>query len=308
VTGERRLDGRLPPAEMFPAGVAGIRTRCTTLPGGLRLRVAEAGDEQAPPVLLLHGWAASVYMWRAWFAPLAAAGFRAVAVDLPGHGLSDKPDDAADYRLEAQVAVIRALLDVERLDGAHIVAQSMAGTIALELAATGDARLGRIALVNPACFGRVQWLGLGRLLSAGPMFSVVPHLVTRWSVAWAHRMVYGDPSLITPRDVDEYWAPSQFPAYSRAIWRLVREFQWARIPADIMARRLRVLTSPVLVVLGGRDRLVCDARPYVSALIDAGAPLEVRAVKQGGHAVNEERPAEVVRIALEFLGGKSDRL
>jgi pimeloyl-ACP methyl ester carboxylesterase len=287
---------------MFPAGATGIRTRRVTLASGLSLRVAEAGSSTAPPVLLLHGWGASLYMWRAWFAPLAAAGWRVVVPDLPGHGLSDKPDDPAAYRLERQVAVIRELLDLERFDRVDVVAQSMAGTIALELALDGERRLRALTLVNPACFGRIRKQMLGRLMSPPAVDPLLPRLVTRWVVAQAHRMVYGDPSLITDRDEDEYWAPSQFPSYARAMRRLLHEFRWRRPPVEQMAVRLRELPRPVLVVLGTQDRLVRDTRPYVARLLELGSPLEVREVIGGGHAVNEERPAEVIAATLGFLG------
>jgi pimeloyl-ACP methyl ester carboxylesterase len=55
------------------------------------------------------------------------------------------------------------------------------------------------------------------------------------------------------------------------------------------------------VVLGTRDRVVREARPYVAALRAAGAPLEVHVSLDGGHAVNEERPEEIVPKVLEFL-------
>jgi pimeloyl-ACP methyl ester carboxylesterase len=132
--------------------------------------------------------------------------------------------------------------------------------------------------------------------------AVLPWFVTRWVVTRAHRLVYGDPSLITERDEDEYWAPSQFPSYAHAMRRLLHEFSWRRPPVDEMARRLRASTRPILVVLGTRDRLVRDARPYVGRLKALGAPLEVYEVVGGGHAVNEERPAEVVEVTLRFLG------
>jgi pimeloyl-ACP methyl ester carboxylesterase len=287
---------------MFPAGVEGIRVRRVTLAGGLSLRVAEAGPPDGPPVLLLHGWGASLYMWRDWFAPLAAVGLRVIAPDLPGHGLSDKPSSPAVYRLEQQVSIIRELLDAERLDRVDIVAQSMAGTIALELALKGEARLRRLALVNPACFGRIRLQVVGRLVSPSAVDPVLPRLVTRSVVSRAHRMVYGDPSRITERDEDEYWAPSQFPSYSRSMRRLLHEFQWGRPPVQAMASRLRGLVSPALVVLGTRDRLVRDARPYVARLLALNAPLQVHEVVGGGHAVNEECPVEVVAATLGFLG------
>lgn len=279
---------------MFPAGVPAVRARTAVLRDGLRLRVVESGYADAPPVLLLHGWGASVYMWRDWFASLAAKGYRAIAVDLPGHGLSDKPDEAAPYHLAPLMNVVRELLDVERLARVDVVAQSMAGTIALELALAGEPRIARLALVNPACFGVIPMLRITPLLRFGLVGRVMPYLLTRASVARAHRLVYGDPSRIRQRDIDQYWAPSQFPAYSRALWRLATGFEWDRQPADLMAQRLRALPTPVQVVLGGRDRLVCDSRPYVGALVAAGAPLEVSVVEAGGHAVNEELPGEVM--------------
>lgn len=286
---------------MFPAGLAGIRTRMVALGDGTRLRLAESGDPTAPPVLLLHGWGASNYMWRAWFAPLAAAGYRAVAVDLPGHGLSDKPVHDAAYRLSSLVGVVRELIGLERLDGAGVVAQSMAGTIALELLLAGEPRVGRLALVNPACFGRIRLQKLGRAVSPAVVDGVLHRLVTRRIVSRAHRMAYGDPSRITARDEEEYWAPSQFPSYARAMRRLLHQFTWARPPVDRMAARLRALPDEVLVVLGSRDRLVRDAAGYVAALRAAGAPLRVDEVVGGGHAVNEERPAEVIALVLEHL-------
>jgi pimeloyl-ACP methyl ester carboxylesterase len=91
--------------------------------------------------------------------------------------------------------------------------------------------------------------------------------------------------------------------------RLVHEFTWRRAPAAEMAARLATIpapTSPLLVVLGTRDRLVRDARPYVAALRAAGAPLEVYVSVGGGHAVNEERPGEIVPRVLAFLQRPAD--
>jgi pimeloyl-ACP methyl ester carboxylesterase len=156
-------------------------------------------------------------------------------------------------------------------------------------------------LVNPACFGRVRLQKLARLVSPSLVDVVLPHLVARWIVARTHRMVYGDPSGITARDEDEYWAPSQFPSFARAMRRLLHEFRWTRPPARLMAERIGALSDRMLVVLGTRDRLVLDAAPYVTSLAEYGAPLELRMIEGGGHAVNEERPANVIQLALDFL-------
>jgi pimeloyl-ACP methyl ester carboxylesterase len=266
--------------------------------------VAESGDASAPTVLLVHGWGASLYMWHDWFAPLAAAGRRVVAIDLPGHGLSDKPTALGRYTLPALIDVLRELIALRTLGAPDIVAQSMGGTIVLELAVRCAAPVGRLVLVNPACFGRVGALRLARRASPRAMEPVLDRLVPRWVVARGHRVVYGDPTLITAEDIDQYWAPSQFPGYARAMRRLVHEFTWERPSISAMTAKLHSLrppASPPLVVLGTRDRLVRDARPYVAALRAAGAPLEVYESDGGGHAVNEERPGEVLGVVRRFL-------
>ena len=286
---------------MFPAGSKNVRARWVSLRNGIRLRIAEAGEPDQPVVLLVHGWASSLYMWRDWFQPLAASGRRVIAIDLPGHGLSDKPDDASVYRVESMVAVVRELIDSEGLGVVDVVAQSMAGTIATELALEVGSPVRRTALVNPACFGQVRLHWFWRLVSPPVVDVVLPRLVSRWIVSRTHRGVYGDPSRITRQDEDEYWAPSQFPSFARAMRMLLHEFRWARLPADDMVARLRTLPTSLLVVLGTRDHLVLDAMPYVTTLQAKGAPIEMAVIVNGGHAVNEERPGEVIEEVLRFL-------
>jgi pimeloyl-ACP methyl ester carboxylesterase len=289
--------------------VPGIHARFVTLADGTAVRIAESGSAEAPPVLLVHGWGASLYMWRDWFAPLAARGYRAVALDLPGHGLSDKPSEKGRYRLASLTAAVRETIARVGLTRPHVVAQSMGGTIALDLAVSCDPALGRLVLVNPACFGHVRLLPLARRASPEVVEPVLARLVPRWVVERAHRRVYGDPSLITAEDVDQYWAPSQFPGYAPAMRRLLHEFTWTRPAVSTMVQRLRTLvppTSPPLVVLGTRDRLVRDARPYAAALRKAGAPLEIYSSVGGGHALNEERPGEVLALVTAFVGRVDD--
>jgi pimeloyl-ACP methyl ester carboxylesterase len=92
---------------------------------GIRLHVVEAGEESAPLVLLLHGFPEFWWAWRFQLPALAAAGYRAVALDLRGYGESDKPPSGYDpTTLSADVAgVIRALGRGE----AHLVGHGWGG-------------------------------------------------------------------------------------------------------------------------------------------------------------------------------------
>lgn len=78
---------------------------------GMRFHVAEAGDPNAPAVILLHGFPMFWWTWRRQLVALADAGYRAIAMDLRGYGGSDHPPHGYDARtMAADVAgVIRAL-------------------------------------------------------------------------------------------------------------------------------------------------------------------------------------------------------
>ena len=295
------LPGRLSPAEMFPAGRAGLSARFVELRNGLRLRVVEAGDRGRPVVLLLHGWGASAYMWRDWLAPLAAAGYRVIAPDLPGHGVSAKPLDAEAYSRDAMVSSVRLLLEHERAGVAHVVGQSMGGTIAIDLATSHPQVVAQLVLVNPATFGRVRMIAFFRRMSPTMIEAVLPRLVPRWLIARTHGMVYGDPTRVTAQDINEYWAPSQFPGFSRAMRRLLHRFDWTRAAPEEMARLLAPMADRTLVILGTRDRLVVGASEYASAVRQRLPGLRVYMADGGGHAVNEERPGDLVPRVRSFL-------
>ena len=59
---------------------------------GIKLSVSVEGPEAGRPVLLLHGFPDSHYIWRHQVAALAAAGYRVIAVDQRGYGESDAPE------------------------------------------------------------------------------------------------------------------------------------------------------------------------------------------------------------------------
>ncbi len=283
---------------MFPAGVPEVAVRYETLRSGDRIRIAECGPAHGRPVLMLHGWGASIYMHRHALLAVGAAGWRAIAVDLRGHGLSDKPRDPRQYTLAAMCDFTRALLDHLGASSLDVLAQSMAGTIVAELLLAGEPRIRAAMLINPACFGRVRRLALARLLTPRWITPILPYLIRRTAVELAHRLVYGNPWREIVHDVDEYWAPSQFLDYAPAMRHLLHEFQWRQMPRD----RIAQLRAPVHVLLGGRDRLVKGARAQVEGMSN----LTVSFIPDGGHAVNEERPEVVNPLLLAFLGARVD--
>ncbi|MCC7195909.1 MAG: alpha/beta fold hydrolase [Gemmatimonadaceae bacterium] len=291
---------RLAPAEWFPHGWEGITARRVTLPGGVTLRVVEAGPENGLPVVLLHGWGVSAYLWRHTLRGLAAAGYRCYAPDLPGHGLSDAPSAKGAYSLGAFAGHIEALFDALGLDRPVVIAQSMGGRIAAELAVRG--RSAQLGLFGAVGFGQVTPVAAYAPFIPEIVPAIVgdlaPALVTRQMVEMVQRRVHGKLGWFTARDVDEYWAPTQFPATVRAQLQMLREFPWEPL-SPAMAGALGVET---LVVFGTADRTV---RPRDTAAIVTGLPAgRLEWVEGGGHVVMEEVPDRVNSMLVEFLGSR----
>lgn len=295
---------------MWPAAEPAYRVRFVRLRSGLQVRVVELGPEAGPPVLMLPGWGVCVYTYRGNMPALAAAGLRAIAVDLKGHGRSDKPPGDAEYTLPAMVSHVRDIADALGLDRFALIAQSMAGRIAIELALETPDRVSRLALISPVALGRVRLIRLGRL-SAKPVFSPLAG-IARWRRVYrlALETAYGALGTVEPEEVDQYWAQSQFRGYIGAARSLLGHFDW-----DDAAERVAALRVPVTVFRGTRDRIVAANATRVAAaarlplrgLTDpaAAGDRELVILDDAGHALNEEAPGILNDALLGAVQGES---
>ena len=88
---------------------------------GIRLHYVDEGS--GPPILLVHGQPTWSYLYRKMIRPLVAAGYRCIAPDLMGFGLSDKPTDESAYTLGRHVELVTGLVEKLQLAGVTIVGQ-----------------------------------------------------------------------------------------------------------------------------------------------------------------------------------------
>ncbi|HUE79845.1 MAG TPA: alpha/beta hydrolase [Sphingomicrobium sp.] len=118
-----------------------------TLATGVTLDVALAGDADAPPVILLHGFPESHRTWRG-VAPLLRRRFRLIMPDQRGFAGSDRPLEVADYRTSVIVHDIFALADALGIEKFALVGHDWGGAAAWAAALQGDPRLERLAIIN----------------------------------------------------------------------------------------------------------------------------------------------------------------
>src|SRR5918998_6376127 len=117
---------------------------------GVRLHYQEAGDENDPAVVLIHGFLASNFVWRDVLLPLAEEGFHVVAPDLVGFGFSGKPADG-EYTIEAQARAVTGLLDALGIGRATLVGSSYGAAVAAVVALDHPERVERLVLVGAVC-------------------------------------------------------------------------------------------------------------------------------------------------------------
>lgn len=289
---------------MFPAGDPRYITSYLTLSlrgASIVIRAVEMGDPSAQHVVLcVHGWACSVYSFRRLMPMLAESSMRAIAIDLPGHGLSDKPGDPRFYTLDAQVECVLAAMDALGVTRALLAGHSMGGPIAARAAVLAPERVSALALLAPVGFGTEWQMWLLRALTPRPLAPVLPHLLRHWMFAVMLDFAYGQRARPSAHEVDEYWAPTQFPGFVRAMWDLLHCFQWS---AGI-DRGFGTLTLPTAVLDGELDNFVIRrwVRRYAEVL--RGATLTV--IPECGHVVPEEAPevvAQAIRSLLRLLPG-----
>jgi len=277
----------LPEAQLFPAGTQ--FTARHLLVDGTRIRYLDAGH--GPTVVFLHGLGASIYAWRKNLAAVATAGFRVIAFDNRGFGLSDKPPGPYDNAAYAHLAI--ALMDSLRVSDAVLVGHSMGGAIAAEVAIEYPQRVRGLVLVGsaglgtrePLLFRVARWPALGPALLAFRGRGLTGRLL---------KSTYFDPRKVPESDVDQYYAPVTLPGYGRALRGALRQFHF-----DGLKGRLDRIVAPTVVLWGEEDRWVPlgVGRALASGIMRSA----FLTVPQAGHSVQEEAPDEVNHLVIRFL-------
>jgi pimeloyl-ACP methyl ester carboxylesterase len=161
--------------------------RKTAPAGGHALAYQEAGPADGPVVVLLHGLASDADTWDKAIGPLAGHGLRVLAVDLIGHGESDKP--ASEYLLTDFVDSLAAFLDVVGVHSATLCGHSFGGAIAMMFGTRHPERVERVVLVSAGGLGRE----VHPVLRAAAL-RVAP-AVLRTALRPRLRRIYGRPGL-----------------------------------------------------------------------------------------------------------------
>lgn len=280
---------------MFPAGDPRFRVRMLRLKSGISVRVVECGDPGSPPILLYPGWACSVYIFRLLLPALAGLGYHALCVELKGHGLSDKPQGAGEYTRPEVVRHAVEIFDELALENPVIGGHSLGAALSFMVAAERRDAVRGLLLYSPVGYRGVPNLALYRALTPAFARPVMPYMTLRSISAFVLRLTYGGLRKPAARDVDEYWAPTQFPEFALAVRDLLHEFDFG----ERVMVPLATITHRSLVMFGSRDLLMDEGATMrdVADMRDAVA----HEIQGAGHVICEETPDVVLEATRAFL-------
>jgi pimeloyl-ACP methyl ester carboxylesterase len=267
---------------------------------GERVNTIELGA--GPPLLFVHGLAGR---WANWLEQLSAlGGHRLIALDLPGFGHSPMPQ-AGEVSIAAYAQLLERLLDEREINSATVIANSMGGLIAAELALASPRRVERLVLVSPAGVSTHGYRGSAR--AASTLRRLEPIIAPRaaWvaanaDVVAAHprtrtallKLVVRHPERLAIAIAAEQLRGAGKPGFVGALESIQRYD---------LGSRLREIGCPALIVWGDGDRVISARDAGVFAELMPNSRKVIFA--DTGHMAMLERPAAFNALLCEFLSG-----
>ena len=261
---------------------------------GINTHYVEAGAGQ--PLLLIHGLGASVVTWRDNIGPLAES-FRGVALDLPGHGDSDKPD--IDYAAPTIVRHIARFVEAMGIEKTAIVGNSVGGALGFMVALAHAELVSRLVLVDSAGLGKEisTWV---KLLSIPPLGRLLESAKLRGTKFLLYN-VFHDPSLASPELLEELYRSRQMRGAKEAIVRVIRNTVDLRGVRDdfVLIDELKDLPMPTMVVWGTEDRVFPVSHAYRA--VDSSPRTVLKVFEECGHWPHMEKSTAFNSAVTKFL-------
>src|ERR1051325_127098 len=262
---------------------------------GVRVHYQEAGNQSAPALVLIHGFASSTLVWSKVFLALAQEGYRVIAVDMLGYGYSAKPRNG-EYTIAGQARVLTRLLDALGIPRAIFIGSSYGGAVAATCALDYADRVEKLVLVGTVNNNRPLAYKLMRVFGS-PVFGdvVSPLLVgSRRLLRMRMKRVYDRHSwVLDERRVDARHQPLRASATQRAIIRTLRGWN-----AERTSRDARLIRQPTLLLWGDNDIEIPLADG--ERLHDEIPGSRLIVFLNCGHLPHEEYPEAFTKIVTDF--------
>jgi len=263
--------------------------RIVSLPGG-DLEVLERGPRNGSPIVLIHCFTCAINWWDGMI-PILAREHRVVAIDILGHGGSEKP--SSGYSIENQADLAAGVLGRLGVRDAEVVGHSLGGPISIALAERSPELVDRLVVIDSvpdSSYGDVGFIGelpfkpvIGETLwRIKPDFSIKDGL----EVAFA-------PGFEVPDEFVEDVKRMTYSAYTGS-----HDAYDDYTGEQALPERAAATGKPTLAIMGAEEQIASDPNASLAAYREAGA--KTKLVQGAGHSPNVEKPAETAALVLAF--------
>jgi haloalkane dehalogenase len=267
--------------------------------GTLRVHHIDEGPQDAAPVLLLHGEPSWCYLYRKMVPIIAAAGYRAIAPDLPGFGRSDKPSKRTDYTYQRHVDWMTSFIEAIDLREATLVGQDWGGLIGLRLVAENPDRFARVVAANtflptgdhPLGEGFMRWqkysqetpiFHVGGIIRGGCKTELSPEVVEAYNAPFpddTYKEGARQFPLLVPTRPDDPAAEA-----NRAAWKALGEWQ-----------------KPFLCAFSDEDPVTRGADRLFQKIVPGTRGQPHTTIAGGGHFLQEDKGEELAQVVVDFI-------
>ncbi len=262
---------------------------------GLKIHYVSAGE--GAPVLLIHGFPTSSHLWRNVM-PEVAKGHRAIAIDLPGYGLSDKPL-GIDYDFFFFERVLEGFLDALGITKTALVVHDLGGPVGLFWAVHHPERLTQLIILNTLVYPETSW-AVKLFLIALRLPGVRDYLVSPKGLVAAMKLGVVHKDRLNREALTPYTAPFVDAAARQA---LIKAGSGLGIKglAEI-GQKLPSLQVTVRIIYGEKDRALPDVAKTMQRVKGDIPNAQITSLPNCGHFLQEDEPERVGQLISEFLG------
>jgi pimeloyl-ACP methyl ester carboxylesterase len=284
-------------AETKPAGVTEPGGRIVSLPGG-DLEVVERGPRDGSPIVLVHCFTCAIDWWDGMI-PILARDHRVVAVDLLGHGGSEKP--SSGYSIENQADLVAGALGRLGVRAAEVVGHSLGGSVVTALAERSPDLVDRVVIVDTpptheeGDLGVIAWLAFQPVIGDA-LWRIKPDFSVRKGLEVAFAPGFDVPDEFV-EDVDRM----TYSAYTDSAG---ESEDYSK--EEGLDERMKATGKPLLVVMGAEEQIIDDPPARLAEYRATVPGVETKLIRGAGHSPNVEKPAETAALVLRF--GEEERV
>jgi pyruvate dehydrogenase E2 component (dihydrolipoamide acetyltransferase) len=278
-------------AATVAASAAAPRTEVVELADGTKMAALVAGPAEATEtIVFLHGLGGSQSTWASVLGHFAET-YRVAAVDLPGHGASDKPSPAStDYSISGITAKLGEFLEKLQLAPAVLIGHSLGGATALQLALDRPKLVRALVLVDSAALGSEI---------NGELLDRVESEPSRDEARRLLELFFEDKRFVLDRGIDEMYAARTAPGADDAVKAIAESAFTRRGQNLVLADRLGELEVPLLVVWGELDRVIPSTHAVAALTAVPTAWLEI--MERVGHVPQVEAASAFAATVNRWL-------